>query len=127
MEILLQIQIQFLCPEDSIRIHHHFSGTKPNPLHDETTFHMGGSWITGKRVHMYEAFPGGYLFPCSPEINWLVPLFPKNRKCAFLCSVFPNIVFVTPFPSKFGLCSPCSPEINGLFPCSPKPLGGPHV
>ena len=19
----------------------------------------------------------GYLFPCSPEINWLVPLFPK--------------------------------------------------
>ena len=21
---------------------------------------------------------GGYLFPCTPEINWPVPLFPKN-------------------------------------------------
>ena len=21
---------------------------------------------------------GGYLFPCFPEINWRVPLFPKN-------------------------------------------------
>ena len=49
---------------------------------------------------------GGYLFPCSPEINSLVPLFPKNRKIAFLCSLFPNIVFVPLFPSKFGLCSP---------------------
>ena len=40
------------------------------------------------------------------EINWLVPLFPKNRKFVFLCYLFPNIVFVSPFPSKFGLCSP---------------------
>ena len=49
---------------------------------------------------------GGYLFPCSPEINWLVPLFQKNRKHVFLCSLFPKIVFVPLFPSKFGLCSP---------------------
>ena len=67
-----------------------------------------------------EAIPGGYLFPCSPEINWLVPLFPKNRKFVFLCSLFPNIVFVPLFPSKFGLCSP---EINALFPLFPKTPG----
>ena len=48
----------------------------------------------------------GYLFPCSPEINWLVPLFPKNREVVLLCSLFPNIVFVHLFPSKFGLCFP---------------------
>ena len=67
-----------------------------------------------------EALPGGgggYLFPCSPEINWLVPLFPKNRKFVFLCSLFPNIVFVPLFPSEFGLCSP---EINTLFPPVPQ-------
>ena len=50
-----------------------------------------------------EVFPGGHLFPCSSEI-WHVPLFPKNRKFVFLCSLFPNIVFVPLFPSKFGLC-----------------------
>ena len=60
-----------------------------------------------------EALPGGYLFPCSPEINWLVPLFPKNRKFVFLCSLFPNIVFVPLFASKF-------PEINALFPLFPQ-------
>ena len=32
-----------------------------------------------------EALPGGggYLFRCSHEINWLVHLFPKNRKFVF--------------------------------------------
>ena len=54
----------------------------------------------------FEALPGGYLFPCSPEINWLVPLFPINQKIVFLCSLFPNIVFVPLFPSKCDLCSP---------------------
>ena len=39
----------------------------------------------------------GYLFPCSPEINLLVPLFPNNRKFVLLCSLFPNIVFVPLF------------------------------
>ena len=123
MEILLQIQIQFLCPEDSIRIHHHFSGTKPNPLHDETTFHMGGSWITGKRVHMYEALPGGYLFPCSPEINWLVPLFPKNRKCVFFMFRVRQYCLCSPVPLKIWPLFPCSPEIKGLFPLFPKTPG----
>ena len=42
---------------------------------------------------------GGHLFPCSPEINGLVPLFPKNRKFIF--------------------CVPCSPILS-LCPCSPK-------
>ena len=63
---------------------------------------------------------GGYLFPCSPEINWLVPLFPKNRKFVFLCSLFPNIVFV---PLKILPLFSCSPEINTLFPLFPKTPG----
>ena len=54
---------------------------------------------------------------CSPEINWLVPLFPKNRKVVFLCSLFRNSVFVPLSPSKFDLCSP---EINTLFPLFPR-------
>ena len=67
-----------------------------------------------------EALPGGgYLFPCSPEINWLVPLFPKNRKFVFLCSLFPNIVFVPCSPQNLTFF-PCSPEINTLFPLFPK-------
>ena len=81
------------------------------------------SELSGVRVKRYhastEALPGGMPVPLFPEINWLVPLFPKNRKfvffCSlfpknrkfvFLCSLFPNIVFVPLFPSKFGLCSP---------------------
>ena len=70
--------------------------------------------------------PRRYLFPCSPVINWLVPLFPKNRKCVFLCSLFSNIVFVPLFPSKFGLDSPVPLKYMPCFPCTPKPLGGPH-
>ena len=60
------------------------------------------------RLNNTEALPGGrgYLFPCSPEIDWLVPLFPKNREFVFLCSLFPNIVFVPIFFSKFDICSP---------------------
>ena len=46
---------------------------------------------------------GGVPVPLFPERNWLVPLLPKNRKLAFLCSLYPNIVFV---PLKIGLCSP---------------------
>ena len=53
-----------------------------------------------------EALPVGYLFPCSHEINRLVPLFPQNQKFVFFCSLLPNIVFVPLFPSKFSLCSP---------------------
>ena len=54
-----------------------------------------------------EALPEGGMrgipVPLFPQINWLVPLLPKNRKLAFFCSLFPNIVFV---PLKIGLCSP---------------------
>ena len=63
---------------------------------------------------------GGVTVPLYPEINWLVPLFPKNRKFVFLCSLFPNIVFVPLFPSKFDLCSP---KINTLFPLFPQTPG----
>ena len=53
--------------------------------------------------------PSGYLFPCSPEINWLVSLFAKNRKILLffpvpsneyniLLRTVPNIVLVTQFP-----------------------------
>ena len=54
-----------------------------------------------------EALPEGGMrgvpVPLFPEINWLVPLLPQNRKLAFLCFLFPNFVFV---PLKIGLCSP---------------------
>ena len=68
---------------------------------------------------------GGYLFPCSPEINWLVPLFPKNRKFCFLMFPVPQYCLCSPVPLKILPLFPCSPEINTLFPCSPKPLGRP--
>ena len=61
---------------------------------------------------------GGYLFPCSPEINWLVPLFPKNRKFVFLCSLFPNIVFIPLFLSYLAFV-PLSPW--NKCPFSPVP------
>ena len=52
--------------------------------------------------------PGWYRFPCSPEINWLVPLFPKNWKFVFLCSLSPIL-------SLF----PCSPQILAFVPLFP--------
>ena len=85
-------------------------------------------WGSGVIEH-YRGPPrggGGYLFPCSPEINWLVPLFPKNREFVFLCSLFPNIVFVPIFFSKFDFCSPVPLKLIPFFQCSPKPLGRPH-
>ena len=68
---------------------------------------------------------GWYLFTYSPEINWLVLLFPQNRKFVFLRFLFPNIIFV-PVPSIFGLCSPVLWD-KSRFPSSPKPLRGPHL
>ena len=43
---------------------------------------------------------GGYMFPCSSEINWLVPLFPQ-----ILFSYIPCSLILSLFPSKFGLSS----------------------
>ena len=56
---------------------------------------------------------GGYLLPCSSEIKWLVPV-PEKSKICFLCSLFPNIVFVPLFPLKIRPLFPCSLEINAL-------------
>ena len=65
-----------------------------------------------------EALPGGYLFPCSPEINRFVPLFPKikilisyvpssPKMPLFLCSLHFKPLFL------------CSPEINAIVPENP--------
>ena len=75
-------------------------------------------WITSGLLfagwRTTEALPGGYLFPCSHEINWLVPLFPKNRKFVFLCSLFPNIGFFN--------CSPQNLAFVPLFPWNKCPV-----
>ena len=73
-----------------------------------------------------EALPGGgvgYLFPCSPEINWLVS--PKSKIC-FLMFPVPQYFLCSPVPLKIWPLFPCSPEINTIFPCSPKSLGEPQ-
>ena len=73
-----------------------------------------------------EALPGGYLFPCSPEINWLVLLFPKNRKFVFMFPV-PQYCLCSPVPLEIWPMLPCSPEINALFPLFPKTPGRPYI
>ena len=61
---------------------------------------------------------GGYMFPGSSEINWLVPLFPQ-----ILFSYIPCSLILSRFPSEFGRSSSVlSHEINAIFPCSPNPL-----
>ena len=77
-----------------------------------------------------EALPGGgggYLFPCSPEINWLVlPLFLKKSKICFLMFPVPQYCLCFPDPLKIWplFRDPCFPEINALFLCSPKSWEG---
>ena len=62
---------------------------------------------------------------CSLEIDWLVPLFPKNRKFVFLCSLFPNISFVPMFP--WNKCPVHQNPWEGLIRVpSPTPLGLVH-
>ena len=56
---------------------------------------------------------GGYLFPCSPRRNGLVP---QKQNLDFLCSLFPKIACV---PLIFMPLFPCSPEKK--CPCSPFP------
>ena len=67
--------------------------------------------------------PLGYLFPCSPTINWLVLLLhpppPQlffEKVNIFLSSLFLTFVFV---PLKFGICSHVPLKSMPLFP---KPL-----
>ena len=60
--------------------------------------------------------PRGYLFRYSPEINWLVPLFPKKSKICFLMFPVPqycicppqNLAFVPLFPWNKCPVSPVS-------------------
>ena len=58
-------------------------------------------WMVHKSWGPPRGGGGGYLFPCSPEINWHVPLFPKIE------NLFSYV--------------PCSPILS-LFPCSPQNL-----
>ena len=56
------------------------------------------------------------LIPCSPEIDWLVPMFLKiEEEKHFLCFLFPNSAFVL---LKRWHLFPISPEINAIFPIS---------
>ena len=63
----------------------------------------------------YKGPPGGSLFPCSSEINWLVPLFPKKSKICFLMFPVPQYCLCSPVPLKIWPLFPCSPEINTHF------------
>ena len=88
-------------------------------------------WYAGFWFWLYrllaitESLPGGGGVPAPlfPEIVWLVPLFPKNRKFVSIFSLFPKIVFV---PLKIWPLFPCSPEINAVFHCSLNSPGGPY-
>ena len=92
-----------------------------------------GSVCKGCFMRPFQGWGRGYLFPCSPEINWLVPLSPpppqkkkkkKISKNCFLCSLLPNIFFVPQFPSNLAFVPlfPC----NKCLPLFPKNLP-PHV
>ena len=59
---------------------------------------------------------GGYLFPCSPRKNGLVP---QKQNLDFLCSLFPKIVCVPLFPLFLCLCSPV--PLKKKCPCSAVP------
>ena len=69
-----------------------------------------------------ETLAGGYLFPCSSEINGL---FPCLTKIKVLFPMFPTAwnLICFPVPLHFGHLFPCSPEVNvdRLFPHT---LGG---
>ena len=85
------------------------------------------SELSTPRLSLKRPSQGGYPFPCSPEINRFVPLFPKIK-------IFISYVPCSPKLPLFP-CSPhfkplfsSSPEINALVPHDPrKPLGGPHL
>ena len=62
---------------------------------------------------------GGYLFPCSSEINCLIPLFPQNLFAYVLCSPILSL-----FPSKFGLSSSVPLKKMPLFLVQQNPCKG---
>ena len=60
----------------------------------------------------------GYLFPCSPRKNYIVPLRPQNKILIFYVLCSPKLPVFTPvFRSLF----PWSSEKMPLFICSRKP------
>ena len=69
----------------------------------------------------------GYLFPCSPRKNYIVPLRPQNKILIFYVLCSPKLPVFTPvFRSLF----PWSSEKMHLFICSRKPwenLISPHT
>ena len=75
-------------------------------------------------INLLRPSPGEVLsfwgFTSSLEINWRVTLFPKIENLFSYVPCSPIFVFVTLFPSKFGICSP---EINALFPLFPQTPG----
>ena len=69
-----------------------------------------------------ETLPGGYLFPCSSEINGLFACLTKIKILFPMFHTAWNLICF-PVPLHFGHLFPCSPEINVdlLFPHT---LGG---
>ena len=69
----------------------------------------------------FKWYNAGYLFPCSPEINRFVPLFPKIKILIsyVLCSLFPKNAFVPLFPSFLVLCSLVPLTLMSSFPKTP--------
>ena len=61
------------------------------------------------------------LIPCSPEINWLVPMFLKIEEKHFYVPRSPNSAFV---PLIRWHLFPSSPEINAFLPISQNPSEG---
>ena len=62
------------------------------------------------------------LIPCSPEINWLVPMFLKiEEENHFFMFPIPNSAFVL---LKRWHMFPFFPEINAIFPISQNPCEG---
>ena len=55
------------------------------------------------------------IFPCSPEIKWLVPMFPKT---CFLMFPVPQYCLCPPVPLKIWPLFPCYPE-KVHFPKTP--------
>ena len=66
---------------------------------------------------------GGYLFPCSPEINWSWSPVPQISKIWFSMFPVPKYCLCSPVPLKIWPLFPCSPEINALVPLFPKNPG----
>ena len=119
---------------NSGRLARELSGFKSNwPSQHELSY----MFTMDVKHQLYKETKGGYLFPCFPKINWLVPLFLKNRKLVLLwVCYFPigilgqvwNLIVLIPdlCPLSYFSYVPCSPLLS-LFSsklglCSSLPL-----